>query len=143
MRARRLALAFALALLVAGSFAVPASAQRIIVDVAPLAAKGAGPLAARIRAQLPGEIRKALAGKYNGALTVRIRGVTLYQYTGFRIIEPTDYMEGDLIIPGRAPIPILMALPFDRSPTFLTPYGHALRINNLIVTFARWVAHYV
>ncbi len=142
MRALRLALGLAL-LLFAGTFAAPASAQRVTVDVSPLAAKGAGPLAAHIRATLPAQVQKAIAGKYSGPLTIRIRAVTLYQYTGFRIVEPTDFMEGDLIIPGRPPKPILLALPFDRSPTFLTPYGMSLRINNLTETFAQWVAKYI
>jgi hypothetical protein len=143
MRALRLASAFVLSLLVAGAFAAPASAQRVTVDVAPLASKGAGPLASHIRSMLPGKIKAALAGKYSGPLTVRVRNVMLYQYTGFGIVQPTDYMEGDLIIPGRPPQPILLALPVERSPTMLTPYGLSLRMNYLLDTFAQWVARYV
>jgi hypothetical protein len=143
MRAPRLAVVFALSLLLAGSFAAPASAQRVNVDVSPLAAKGVGPLAARIRATLPAQVRKAVAGKYSGPMTIRIRTIMLYQYTGFRYTQPTDYLEGDLIIPGRPPQPILLALPVDRSPTFLTPYGVSLRVNYLVETFAQWVARYV
>jgi hypothetical protein len=97
MRAPRLALVFALSLLLAGSGAAPASAQRVTVDVSPLAAKGVGPLAARIRAALPAQVRKAVAGKYSGPMTIRIRTVMLYQYTGFRYAQPTDYLEGDLL----------------------------------------------
>ncbi len=139
---RRVALSLALSLLLAGALTSPSLAQRITVDVAPLASKRAGPLAAQIRAVLPGKIKVALAGKYSGPLTVRVRGVMLYQYTGFGIVQPTDYMEGDLIIPGRPPQPILLALPVERSPTMLTPYGLSLRMNYLLDTFAQWVARY-
>lgn len=140
---RRFALTLALSFVLAAAFDTPALAQRVTVDVSPLAAKGVGPLAAHIRASLPAQIRKAVAGKYSGPMTIRIRTVMLYQYTGFRAVEPTDYLEGDLIIPGRPPQPILLALPVDRSPTMLTPYGLSLRVNNLIETFAQWVARYV
>jgi hypothetical protein len=140
---RRLVSTAVLSLVLAGAIASPGLAQRVTVDVSPLVAKGAGPLAAHIRATLPAQVRKAIAGKYHGPLTIRIRSVILHQFTGFGRIEPTDYMEGDLIIPGRPAKPILLAHPFDRSPTFLTPYGQALRINNLIEIFAYWVARYV
>ena len=143
MRAKWLVLSLAVSLLLACAFASPSLAQRVTVDVSPLAAKGAGPLAAHIRATLPAQIRKAIAGKYQGPLTVRIRAVTLHQHTGFRIVEPIDFMEGDLIIPGRPPKPILLALPVDRSATMLTPYGMSLRINYLTETFAQWVARYI
>jgi hypothetical protein len=138
----RFAVIFTLSILLAGALTTPGFAQRVTVDVAPLARKGVGPLAGHIRAALPAQIQKAIAGKYRGPLTVRIRDIRLYQYTGFRYIEPTDYLEGDLIIPGRAPQPILLALPVDRSPTMLTPYGVSLRMNYLLETFAQWVAKY-
>jgi hypothetical protein len=95
-----------------------------------------------IRAELAPRVRNKLAGKYTGPITIRMKTFRLASFPMFRSSEPTDYLEGDVILPGRV-IPILLPLPVDPGAVQFTPTGEARRIYLLIEYFSQWVARYV
>jgi hypothetical protein len=142
--AKRFFAVFIVALAAAFAAAPEATAQHVTVDTSILTAKGVpAHYAAVIRAELAPRVRNKLAGKYTGPVTIRIKTLQLASFPMFRSSQPTDYLEGDVIIPGRAPIPILLPLPFDPAPASFTPSGEARRIYFLIEYFSSWVARYV
>lgn len=120
-----------------------AQAQRITLDVAPSVARSEPQLTSYLRSNLPVEIRKTLAGKYKGPLRVRINDAKFMQHPGFGIIDRADYLDGVVIVPNRAPIPIRLTLPFDRSLVMFSAQGEAVRAQNLTSVFAQWVAKYL
>lgn len=120
-----------------------AQARAVTVDTSGLAKRGVPQLAARIKAALTPRARAALASAPGPAVVVRIRTLQLAAEVGggwFR--DPTDYLEGDLVIPGRAPIPILVALPASSGGAWYAPGNEGRRVAALIEAFAGWLARY-
>lgn len=120
-----------------------AHAQRVAIEIVPSVSRSEPQLMAYVRGTLPGEIRKAVAGKYKGALRVRILDAKFMRDPGFGIVPRADYLDGVLIVPGSAPKPIRLTLPFDRSLFMFTPQGESVRAQNLVSVFAQWVAKYI
>ncbi len=134
---------FALSLWLSAFVSATAQAQQISLDIAPAVLRSEPRLAVDLRRALPMEIRKWVAGKYRGPLRVRILDAKFMREPGFGIVDRADYLDGVVIVPGRAPIPIRLTLPFDRTLFMFTPQGEAIRAQNLVSVFAQWVAKYI
>jgi hypothetical protein len=157
---RRALLAAAALLLVGKAAVVPALAQtagpygRIIVDVAPLEAKGMGSFARVVQAAVEAAAAKSFAGAVTpGAgglptLIIQVSGVSLSAYVGgggFRLNDggaPNDYMEGRLItrMGGKTltTLPMLSALPSTSGGAWYAPDNDQRRLLALAEHFTWW-----
>ena len=135
--------ALALSLWLGAFVSGEARAQRITLEISPAVTRSEPQLTSYLRRALPAEIQKSIAGKYRGPLRVRINDAKFMRHPGFGIVDRADYLDGVLIVPGNAPKPIRLTLPFDRSLFMFSPQGEAVRAQNLASVFAQSVAKYI
>lgn len=134
----------AAAAILAFSFVTSAQARGVTVDTRPLAARGAPHTAAQINAILTQRLRATLASHPGVPVVVRVRTVSLGDYAGGggRYHDPHDFLEGDLIVPGRGVVPILISLPAQSAGAWYTPHNEARRIRALADSLAGWIERY-
>ena len=94
---------------------------------------------------LAGELSKALGprlGRGGSQLTVRITHIRIAPNAGDEntdgLIE--DTLEGVVIVPGRAPIPIRVVLPPNGAGAWYVESYDERRVYRLIEAFAQWAA---
>jgi hypothetical protein len=122
--------------------------RSVAIDTSRIAASGHRHLAGALKPMLAGELSKALGprlGRSGGQITVRITGIRLPPNGGEDPTEGVieDTLEGVVIVPGRAPIPIRVVLPPSSSGAWYTQGFDQRRVMSLIEAFAIWAAREV
>lgn len=148
-----LAILFCAAWLALGANANPAAARdgvyrSVAIDTSRIGASGHPHLAAALKPMLAGELSRALGprlGRTGPQLTVRITRIRIPPSAGEDnadgVIE--DTLEGVVIVPGRAPIPIRVVLPPSGAGAWYAENVDERRVFRLIEAFAQWTARKV
>ena len=120
----------------------------VAIDTSRIAISGHRHLAQALKPMLAGELSKALGprlGRTGAAITVRITYLRIPPNAGEDntdgVIE--DTLEGVVIVPGRAPIPIRVMLPPGNAGAWYTKGFDERRVFRLIEAFAQWTAREV